>query len=85
MNMVRKFKPRNPIPKKKLIEDLKMGLTLEEIGQKYNKSRSFISESLTMHGIKAEEIEGRKKAMQERKRMLENRPFIDVLYDKIKR
>ena len=83
--MARRFKPRNPIPKKKLIKDLEEGLTLDEIGQKYNKSRSFISESLSMHNIKIDDISGRKQAMKERKRKLENRSFVDVLYDRIKK
>lgn len=82
--MARKFKPRNIIPKKKLIELLEQGYTLEEIGKKFNKSRSFISETLALHNIKTEDIEGRKYAMKQRRKMLESRSFIDVLYDKIK-
>lgn len=80
----RAFKPRKIIPKQQLIEYLKMGLTLEEIGQEIGKSRSYISELLNLHGIKADEIEGRKYAMKQRKKMLESRPFVNVMYDRIK-
>lgn len=80
----RKFNPRKIIPKDTLVELLKEGYTLEEIGNKYNKSRSYISEILNLHGIKADDIEGRKYAMKQRRKMLENRCFVDVLYDKLK-
>lgn len=83
--MVRKFKPRTMIPKQKLIDLLEQGYTLDEIGEKFNKSRSVISETLKFHGIKANEIEGRKYAMKQRRKVLESRSFVDVLYDKIKR
>lgn len=83
--MVRKFKPRTIIPKQKLIDLLEEGYTLDEIGERFHKSRSFISETLKFHGIKAEEIEGRRYAMKQRRKMLESRSFIDVLYDKIKK
>lgn len=83
--MARKFKPRTIIPKQKLMDLLKEGYTLEEIGDKFNKSRSYISEMLSFHDIKTEDIEGRKYAMKKRRKMLESRSFIDVLYDKIKR
>lgn len=83
--MVRKFKPRTIIPKQKLIDLLEEGYTLDEIGERFHKSRSFVSETLKFHGIKAEEIEGRRYAMKQRRKMLESRSFIDVLYDKIKK
>ena len=38
---------------------------------------------MTLHNIKAEDIEGRKYAMKQRRKMLESRPFVDVMYDKI--
>ena len=80
----RPFRPKKIIPKAELIEYLKEGYTLEEIGTKIGKSRSYISELLVLHGIKAEEIEGRKYAMKQRRKMLENRSFVDVMYDRIK-
>lgn len=80
----RPFKPRKIIPKDVLINLLKEGYTLEEIGNKYGKSRSYISELLNLHNIKADDIEGRKYAMKQRRKMLENRCFVDVLYDKLK-
>lgn len=82
--MVRKFKPRTIIPKKKLIELLEQGYTLDEIGDEFNKSRSYISEMLKIHDIKTSDIEGRKYAMKQRRKALESRSFIDVFYDKIK-
>lgn len=80
----RPFKPRKIIPKQKLIDYLKEGYTLEEIGDEIGKSRSYISELLVLHNIKADEIEGRKYAMRQRKKMLQSRPFVDVMYDKVK-
>lgn len=77
------FHPRKIIPKKELIQYLKEGYTLEEIGKKIGKSRSYISETMALHGIKGEDIEGRKYAMKQRRKMLESRPFIEVMYDKI--
>lgn len=83
--MARKFNPRKIIPEAKLMELLKEGWTLEEIGDKYNVSRSYISELCSLFEIKTEEIEGRKYAMRKRREMLKNRSFIDVMYDKIKK
>lgn len=80
----RPFKPRKIIPKQRLIDYLEKGYTLEEIGEEIGKSRSYISELLVLHGIKANEIEGRSYAMKQRKKMLESRSFIDVMYDRIK-
>ena len=80
----RPFRPRKIIPKQVLIDYLEKGYTLEEIGQEIGKSRSYISELLNLHGIKADDIEGRKYAMKQRRKMLESRSFVDVLYDKIK-
>lgn len=79
----RSFKPRKIIPKQKLIEYLEAGYTLEEIGKEIGKSRSYISELMTLHGIKAEDIEGRRYAMKQRRKMLTSRPFVDVMFDKI--
>lgn len=80
----RPFKPRKIIPKQRLIEYLEKGYTLEEIGEEIGKSRSYISELLVLHNIKADDIEGRKYAMRQRKKMLASRPFVDVMYDKVK-
>lgn len=81
--MVRRFKPRKIIPKEKLIEYLEQGYTLEEIGHQYGKSRSYISELLNFHDIKAEDIPGRKNAMRQRRKMLESRDFVTVMYEYI--
>lgn len=81
--MARKFKPRMLIPKDKLMEYLEQGYTLEEIGNQYGKSRSYISEILTFHNIKAEEIPGRKYAMKQRRKSLESRDFVTVMYEQI--
>lgn len=83
-NRKRPFRPRKIIPKQKLIEYLEEGYTLEEIGQEIGKSRSYISELLQLHDIKTNDIEGRQYAMKQRRKMLESRPFVDVMYDKIK-
>lgn len=80
----RPFRPRKIIPKQRLIDYLEEGYTLEEIGKEIGKSRSYISELLNLHGIKTQDIEGRAYAMKQRRRMLENRSFVDVMYDKIK-
>ena len=80
----RPFKPRKIIPKQRLLKYLEEGYTLEEIGKEIGKSRSYISELLVLHGIKADDIEGRKYAMKQRRKMLESRPFVDVMYDRIK-
>ena len=85
MKKERKFKPRKIIPKDVLIKYLEEGYTLEEIGDKYGKSRSYVSELLALHDIKAEDIEGRKYAMKQRRKMLESRCFVDVLFDKLKK
>ena len=80
----RPFRPRKIIPKQRLIDYLEQGYTLEEIGKEIGKSRSYISELLALHDIKTQDIEGRAYAMKQRRKMLENRSFIDVMYDKIK-
>ena len=80
----RPFRPRKIIPKNVLINYLEEGYTLEEIGKEIGKSRSYISELLQLHGIKTDDIEGRKYAMKQRRKMLESRGFIDVMYDRIK-
>ena len=80
----RPFKPRKILPKQKLIEYLEQGYTLEEIGNEIGYSRSYISEMLALHDIQAKDIEGRQYAMKQRRKMLESRNFIDVMYDKIK-
>ena len=79
----RSFNPRKIIPKQRLIDYLKEGYTLEDIGKEIGKSRSYISELMTLHGIKAEDIEGRRYAMKQRRKMLESRSFVDVMFDKI--
>ena len=79
----RVFNPKKLIPYDELMQYLKEGYTLEEIGKTIGKSRSYISETLKVYDIKAEEVEGRKYAMKQRRKMLENRPFVDVMYDKI--
>ena len=83
--MTRKFNPRKIIPENQLMTLLKDGWTLAEIGDKYNVSRSYISELCNLFDIKVEQIEGRKYAMRKRKEKLKNRSFIDVMYDKIKK
>ena len=80
----RPFKPRKILPKQKLIDYLEKGYTLEEIGNEIGYSRSYISEMLNLHNIQAKDIEGRQYAMKQRRKMLESRPFIDVLYDRIR-
>ena len=80
----RAFKPRKILPKQKLIDYLEKGYTLEEIGNEIGYSRSYISEMLALHDIQAKDIEGRQYAMKQRRKMLESRPFIDVMYDRIK-
>ena len=84
MESKRTFNPRKIIPKEDLISYLKEGYTLEEIGREIGKSRSYISEILKLHGIKTEEIAGRRYAMKQRRKALESRPFVDVMYDKIR-
>lgn len=80
----RNFNPRTKIPKQKLLDDLESGLTLEEIGEKYNKARSYISEQIKMYNIDLSKIEGRHYNMQNRRKKNNNRSFIDVMYNKIK-
>ena len=83
MSNQRNFKPRKLIPKKQLLSLLEEGYTLDDIGEKYHKSRSYISECCTIHGIKVSEIDGRREKMRQRYKEKKNRPFIDVLYEKI--
>lgn len=80
----RNFNPRTKIPKQRLLDDLEAGLTLEEIGEKYNKARSYISEQIKMYNIDLSKIEGRHYNMQNRRKKNNNRSFIDVMYNKIK-
>ena len=42
MSNQRNFKPRKLIPKKQLLSLLEEGYTLDDIGEKYHKSRSYI-------------------------------------------
>ncbi len=81
----RNFRPRSPIPKKKLINDLNDGLTLQEIGIKYNRSRSFISECCTMYEIDLDNMENREELKKQRKKEKKQRSFVDVMFEKIKR
>lgn len=83
--MARHFNPRSPIPKDRLLKELKEGKTLQEIGDKYGRSRSFISENCAMYEINVEDIEGREKLMKKRKKEKKTKSFIDVMFDKIKK
>lgn len=79
------FRPRAPIPKDKLLQHLKDGLTLQEIGDMYNKARSTISETCTLYDIDVNEIEGREEKIQARRQKRKNQSFVTVMYDKIKK
>ncbi|MBR6515618.1 MAG: hypothetical protein IKT40_02050 [Bacilli bacterium] len=81
----RNFNPRSPIPKKKLMENLEKGLTLQEIAIKYNRSRSFISECCAMYNINLDEIQGREEKKKKRKEKKKKQSFVDIMYEKIKR
>ena len=81
--MARHFTPRSPLPKKRLLDELEKGLTLQEIGDKYGRSRSFISENCAMYGIDVSAIEGREEKIKERKYKKRTQNFINVMYDKI--
>lgn len=81
----RNFNPRSPIPKKKLMENLENGLTLQEIAIKYNRSRSFISECCTMYNINLDNIQGREEKKKKRKEEKKKQSFVDIMYNKIKR
>lgn len=83
--MVRHFNPRSPIPKDRLLKELEEGKTLQEIGDKYGRSRSFISENCAMYKIDIEDIDGRGDKMKKRKKEKKVRSFVDVMFDKIKR
>ncbi len=85
MTKQRHFKPRSPIPKKALLRDLENGLTLQEIGDKYDKARSTISEMCAMYDIDVEKVSYRKQNMQKRKKSKVQKTFISVMYDKIKK
>jgi len=79
------FRPRAPIPKDKLIQHLEDGLTLQEIGDLYNKARSTISETCALYGIEIESIQGRDEKIKQRKHKKKTQSFINVMYDKIKK
>lgn len=81
--MKRNFNPRLKIPKQRLLDDLSNGLTLEEIGEKYNKARSYISELIKMYEIDLSQIEGRDINMKKRRKANSKKSFIDVMYNKI--
>ena len=83
--MARHFNPRSPIPKDRLLKELKEGKTLQEIGDKYGRSRSFISENCAMYEINVEDIEGREGLMKQRKKEKKRKNFVDVMFDKIKK
>lgn len=83
--MARHFNPRSPIPKDRLLKELEEGKTLQEIGDKFGRSRSFISENCAMYNINVDEIEGREEKMKQRKKEKKVQSFIDVMYDKIKK
>ena len=65
--MARHFNPRSPLPKKRLLAELEKGLTLQEIGDKYGRSRSFISENCAMYDIDVSKIKDREQKIKERK------------------
>lgn len=81
--MGRKFRPRNPIPKKKIVEYLDEGLTLEEIGNKHNRSRSYVSELIKMYNINLDDIEDRDVVLKDRREKKKYQSFIDALYSKV--
>ena len=78
------FNPRMKIPKQRLLDDLEAGLTLEEIGEKYNRARSYISEQIKMYDIDLSQIKGRHYNMESRRKKNSKRSFVNVMYDKIK-
>lgn len=79
------FRPRAPIPKDKLIKHLEDGLTMQEIGDMYNKARSTISETCALYGIDANAIEGREEKIQKRRQEKKKKSFVDVMYNKIRK
>ena len=81
----RHFKPRSPIPKDTLLKDLEKGLTLQEIGDKYDKARSTISEMCAMYNIDVDNVQDGKQNMLKRKKSKVQKTFISVMYDKIKK
>lgn len=81
----RHFRPRSPIPRDILLKDLENGLTLQEIGDKYDKARSTISEMCAMYNIDVENVQYRKQNMLKRKKSKVQKTFISVMYDKIKK
>lgn len=83
--MARHFNPRSPIPKDKLLKDLEDGLTLQEIGDKYGRARSTISENCAMYDIDVETISGRKEKIMQRRREKKKKSFVDVMYNRIKK
>ena len=83
--MARHFNLRSPIPKDILLKELEAGYTLQEIGDKYHRARSTISENCAMYDINVDEIQGRQEKMKERKRKKKQQSFVDVMYDKIKK
>ena len=83
--MARHFNPRSPIPKDRLLKELEEGKTLQEIGDKFGRSRSFISENCAMYNINVDEIKGREEKMKQRKKEKKVQSFIDVMYNKIKK
>ncbi len=85
MGNKRHFKPKTIIPEQRLLDLLKEGYTLDDIGEKFHKSRSYISELCTMYGIKVSEIDGRKEKMRERYKKKRKRSFLDVMYEQVNR
>lgn len=81
----RNFNPRKIIPKDRLLKHLQDGLTMQEIGDKYNVGRSYISELCSLHGIDADNIDGRKDKMRMRKNAKERKSFVDILYERAKK
>lgn len=83
--MARHFNPRSPLPKDRLLKELKEGKTLQEIGDKYGRSRSFISENCAIYNIDVSKIDGREEKKKARKKEKKTQSFVDVMYNKIKK
>lgn len=62
----RRFRTRKKLPKDEIKKDIEDGLTLEEIGAKYNTVKSVISEFCTQENIETKNV-GRRKKEEERK------------------
>lgn len=83
--MGRHFNPRSPIPRDRLLKELNNGLTLQEIGDKFGRSRSFISENCAIYNIDVSKIEGREQKIKDRRKQKKIQSFVDVMYKKIEK